>query len=168
MIRDKFEKLDYGFQVFCASLLGLSMSLLMAIIVLRETFGISYDFLVDTCVWLTIWSLLLLSGPLYKEGGHIAIGMVLERLHGKVRLGFDFFNAFCTLLYVAVAAYGGALLIHILYSQDRVYARYIAIPMWMVQICVPIGLFIFTIYVIADLYRIIQRMRGSATNLNSS
>lgn len=160
MTKGMVNKLDRGFQLFCAFLLALSVSLLMAIIVLRELFGISYDFLVDTTVWLTIWSMLLLSGPLFGEGGHIAIKALLERIPGKFRLAVEFFNTLCTLIFVAVVTYGGVLLIHTLYSQHQVYPRYIAIPMWMVQICVPIALFLFSIYAIAGLYRIVQRMRA--------
>ncbi|MBC8512048.1 MAG: TRAP transporter small permease [Dehalococcoidia bacterium] len=157
---DIVKKLDYGFQLFCAYLLALSVCLLMAIIVLREFFGISYDFLVDTTVWLTIWSMLLLSGPLFGEGGHIAIKALLGRIPGRFRLTVEFFNALCTLVFVTIVTYGGVLLIHTLYSQHQVYPRYIAIPMWMVQICVPIGLLLFAVYAIAELYRIVQRMRA--------
>lgn len=157
---DIVKKLDYGFQLFCAYLLALSVSLLLAIIVLREFFGISYDFLVDTTVWLTIWSMLLLTGPLFGEGGHIAIKALLQRIPGRFRLTVEFFNALCTLVFVTIVTYGGVLLIHTLYSQHQVYPRYIAIPMWMVQICVPIGLLLFAVYAIAELYRIVQRMRA--------
>lgn len=157
---DIVKKLDYGFQLFCAYLLGLSVSLLLAIIVLRAAFGISYDFLVDATVWLTIWSLLLLSGPLFGAGEHIAIGALLERIPGKFRLAVELINTLCTLIFVAIVTYGGVLLIHFLYSQHQVYPRYIAIPMWMVQICVPIALFLFCIYAVAGLYRIVQRIRA--------
>lgn len=157
---DMVNKLDSAFKLFCAYLLGLSVSLLMAVIVLRGIFGISYDFLVDATVWLTLWSLLLLSGPLFGEGGHIAIGALLERIPGKFRLAVEFFNTLCTLIFVAVVTYGGCRLIHFLFINEHVYARYISIPMWMVQICVPIALFLFTIYAVAELYKIIQRMRA--------
>jgi len=159
-VMDIVKKLDYGFQLFCAYLLALSVSLLLAIIVLREFFGISYDFLVDTTVWLTIWSMLLLSGPLFGEGGHIAIKALLQRIPGKFGLTVEFLNALCTLVFVTIVTYGGVLLIHTLYSQHQVYPRYIAIPMWMVQICVPIGLLLLAVYAIAQLYRIVQRMRA--------
>jgi len=132
----------------------------MAIIVLRQTFGISYDFLTDGVVWLTIWATLLVSGPLFGEGGHIAVKALLERIPGKFRPAVEFFNTLGTLIFVAVVTYGGCRLIHFLFINEHVYARYISIPMWMVQICVPIGLFIFTIYAVAELYKIIQRMRA--------
>jgi TRAP-type C4-dicarboxylate transport system permease small subunit len=160
MRQDIVKKLNDGYQLFCSCLLGLSVSLLIAVIILRETVGISYDFVIDIIVWLTVWATFLLSGPLYGEGGHVAIKFVLEKLSGKSRSAVEFFNALCTLTYVGITTIGGILLIHTLYSQHQVYPRYIAIPMWAVQICVPIGLGVFSIYALAELYKIAQRMRA--------
>lgn len=102
------KKLEYGFKLFCACLFGLSVSLLMAVIVLREAGGISYDFVTDTVIWLTIWATLLLGGPLYGEKGHIAIKMVLEKLPGKSRSAVEIFNVLCTLAFVAILTSAGS------------------------------------------------------------
>jgi TRAP-type C4-dicarboxylate transport system permease small subunit len=160
MRKDIAKRLIDGYKLFCAFILGLSAALLIAVIILRETVGISYDFMIDIIVWLTVWATFLLSGPLYGERGHVAIKFVLEKLSGKPRLGLEFFNALCALTYVGVTTVGGVLLMHTLYSQHQVYPRYIAIPMWIVQMCVPIGLCIFTIFALVELYRIVQRMRA--------
>lgn len=153
-------KLNNGYRLFCGCILGLSVALLIAIIILRETVGISYDFLTDATVWLSVWAALLFSGPLYGQRGHVSINFVLEKLSGRTRLGVELFNNLCTLTYVVTTTIGGVLLVRTLFSQHQVYPRYIAIPMWTVQISVPIGLGLFSIYALVEFYRIIQRMRA--------
>jgi TRAP-type C4-dicarboxylate transport system permease small subunit len=159
LMKDIVKKLNEGYKLFCAYLLGLSAALLMAVILLREVAGISYDFLTDIVIWLLVWSVLLMAGPLYAEKGHVAVDLVLERVHGRLRQTIELFNAVCTLIFVAATAYAGVLMIQILYSQGAVFPRYISIPMWIVQISVPIGFTLFTLYAAADVYQTIRRLR---------
>jgi C4-dicarboxylate transporter, DctQ subunit len=149
----KLESLLLGCSILFFSL---SVCLLMAVIIFREFFGISYDFLIDFVVWLTIWSLLLLSGPLYGEGGHVSIGFVLEKLSGKIRVGIEIFNALCTLCYVFVLTIGGVMMVKTFYIQGQMYPRYISIPIWIVQLCIPISFGVFTLYALDKLIKIIS------------
>jgi len=157
------RKLEKGLTYFCLFLLGVSVSLLVAIIFLRAVFGIGYDFLTDAVVWLTVWSTMLYIGPLYGEGGHVSIKFILEKLTGKVKVSVEVFNALITLFYVGTVTLGGCIAIHTFYSHNQTYARYVAIPMWIVQICIPIGFGLLLLYVIAELWGIIRGRQASNT-----
>lgn len=156
------EKLEKGLFYFCITLLAVSVSLLVVVIFLRAAFGIGYDFLADTVVWLTIWATMLYIGPLYGQREHVAITFVLEKLRGKTKAGFETLNALATLFYVGTVTVGGCISIYQLYTQHQVYARYIAIPMWIVQLCVPLGFGLMAVYAIAELLRIFQGREPSS------
>lgn len=164
-MKNVYKKVEKGLRYFCCALLGLSASMLVIIIFLRAVFGIGYDFLTDITVWLVIWSTMLYSGPHYGERGHVSIDFVIERLKDKWKAGVEFFNAFITLIYVGTVTIGGCIAIQAHISQHQVYARYVAIPMWIVQICIPIGFGLFTLYAIAELWGI---ARGAKTEENKN
>lgn len=161
-MKNVFKKVEKALRYFCCALLGLSASLLVIIIFMRAVFGIGYDFLTDMTVWLVIWSTMLYSGPHYGEGGHVAISFVLEKLKGKWKTGVEFFNALLTLIYVGAVTVGGCIAVQIYFSQHQTYARYVAIPMWIVQFCIPIGFGLLTLYALAELWGIARGTKAAA------
>lgn len=157
---DTFKKAEGGFQLACAYVLGLSACLMIAGIILREAFGISFDFISDFTVWLAVWAMFLIFGPLLGEHAHIAIGFLIEKVQGKTRLAIEFFNALCTLIYAVAMAYGAVVSLHFLFTRGVVYPRYIPVPMWIVQLCVPIGFLIFTAYAVGEIYKVFKKAGG--------
>ncbi len=150
------NKIENIIRSSCVLLFAFSVCLLMAVIILREIFGISYDFLIDFVVWLMAWSVLLRIGLLYAEGGHIAIGLVLKKLPKSISRIVKIFNSLCTLAYVSVVTIGGVIAVQELFSSKQVYPRYISIPMWIVQIIVPIGFGLFCIYALVELWKTVK------------
>jgi len=157
---DTFRKVEQGFQLACAYVLGLSACLMVAGIILREAFGISFDFVSDFTVWLTVWAMFLIFGPLLGERAHIAIGFLIEKAQGKTRLTIELFNALCILIYAAAMSYGAVVLLHFLFTSNVVYPRYVPVPMWIVQLCVPLGFLIFTAYAVGEIYKVIRGRGG--------
>lgn len=139
------------YQKFCGILLSLAVFVCAAEVVSRTLFGISYDFLYTGSIWLVIWSVLLLSGPVLKEGGHINIGFVVDKLKGRLRLSVEVFNSLCILIWGALIAWGGIKLVQLYHTRNMTFALYFPIPMWMVYLCVPLGMVIFTIYAVRQL-----------------
>lgn len=154
------KKVERYYVHFCECVFAASVLLLLLTIMARAGFGLSYDFIVDGIVWLVIWATFLRSGPLFGEGGHLSVKAISERLHGKIALANQFFNALSTLIVVGLGSYAGFRLLQGFISRQEVYARYIPIPAWMVQGGVAIGLFLFSIYAVIELYKITQKMRG--------
>jgi len=141
------------YERFCGILLFLAVSCSIFEIIARVAFHICFDFIIDFSVWLTVWSLLLITGLLLPERGHVSIDFLRDKLKGKPRLFVELFNALFTLTYGAAITLGGILFIQRLYTLNAVFPRYFAIPMWIVELCVPIGMLIFTGYAAYEFYK---------------
>lgn len=145
------------YEYFCGFLLFLAVLISIVEIVTRTVFGIAYDLFFDLPVWLTVWALLLIAGPLLPEGGHVSIDFLRVKFKNMPRLAIEIFNAVCTLAYGALFTVGAVLFLHRLYLQKAVFPRYFAVPMWIVELCVPIALLIFTAYAIIGFIKVIKK-----------
>lgn len=141
------------FEIFCASLVLIAVLISVSEIVLRVGFNTSYDFIIQASVWLTIWGLLLISGPVLVEEGHVSIDFVRNSLRGRPQWLLDLFNLGTTLIYALAVTFGGALLVIELIQRGTVFPMYFPIPMWIVQIIVPISMSIFSYFAIIRFYR---------------
>ena len=152
----KLAGIKSGYELFCGLLLLLAVTISILEIVARVFFRTSFDFVIDLSVWLTIWSLLFMAGPLLAENGHVSIDFIRERLDGKLRLAVEVFIALSSLSFGGLIAWGGILFVKRLYTSGGVFPRYFPIPMWIVEICVPIGMLIFTGFALVCLVRVLR------------
>jgi TRAP-type C4-dicarboxylate transport system permease small subunit len=139
------SKATKAYEIFCGVLLLVAVSFSILEIIGRLFFSVSYDFLIDLPVWLTAWATLLMTGPLLYIGGHVSIEIVKEKLKGKPRLAVSIFNNLFALIYGAIISIGGVQLVFHHFSEYSVFPRYIPIPRWWVELCVPLAMIIFTI-----------------------
>jgi TRAP-type C4-dicarboxylate transport system permease small subunit len=152
-----------SYEKFCGLVLFLATTICALEIVVRVGFHTTYDFVLDFSVWLTVWAMLLVTGPLLLEPqGHVSIEFILEKLRGRSRIMLEAFNLLCTLAYGAAVTVGGLLLIRSLYLKKLVFPRYFPIPMWIVELCVPIGMGIFTVIAVVQFFRTLSRRGGLA------
>jgi len=154
--RTKAEK----FELFCGLLLFFAVLVSMSEIVIRVGFNTSYDFIIQASVWFTVWAMLLIGGPVLAEGGHVSIDFIRNSLSGKPQWLLDLFNTGTTLMYAVAVTYGGVMLVIQLIRRGTVFPMYFPIPMWMIQIIVPISMFIFTCYSVVGFYRTLRRFKG--------
>lgn len=144
------------FEQFCGYLIFLAVSITMAEIITRVFFNISIDLLFEFPVWLTIWASLLISGLLLKDNGHVSIDFLRNKLTGKTRwlleIGLALFNIF----YGAVIMWGGYLFVGQLYARKAMFPRIIAVPKWIVELAVPVGMMIFTGYAVLELVKVLR------------
>ncbi len=143
----------------CGSLLAGAVIVNLLEVGLRLVFHVSYDFLIDFSIWLTIWAVLLISGPVLADGEHVSVDFLRNYLKGLPRLVIDTFNVFMTAIYAVAVCISGILLVHQLFIQGAVYPRYIPIPKWLVQLSVPIGMGIFSIFAIYEFYQVLRKKR---------
>jgi TRAP-type C4-dicarboxylate transport system permease small subunit len=144
------------FEAFCGLLLFLAVTISMAEIVSRVVFKTSIDLLFDFSVWITVWAFLLIAGPLLPEGGHISIDFIRIKFSGRFRRLLEVCLALITLAYGALITWGGVQFLYQLYIRKSIFPRFVPIPKWIVQLCVPIGMLIFTIYAVICLVRAIR------------
>jgi len=159
MIKETGRRVDAILRLVGSTLIGTSVLLLFLIAIAREVLGVSQDYLSDFTVWMVVWSFLLLLGPTYRAGEHVSIGVIFERLTGKARLVVTFFNTLCTLLFGLIVAVGGVYLVHSLIASDQTYARIIRVPMWIAQVCVPIGGISLAVYAGLEMWQLVKSFR---------
>lgn len=145
------------FELLCGLLLLAAVAISLLEIIGRIAWGLSYDFFIDLSVWLTVWAALLIAGPVLGEGGHISIDFLRTKLRGRSRAAIELFNALFTLAYGLVITWGGVLLVKRLYLSGSVFPRYLPIPKWIVELCVPIGMGIFSWYALRAVVLAIRR-----------
>ena len=145
------------YEAFCGILLLLAVAISLGEIVGRVVFSTTYDFIIDLSVWITIWAMLLMGGPLLAENGHVSIDFFRSRLQGKSRMSLEIFNALTTLIYGVTVTIGGILIVKQLYLRSAVFPRYFAIPKWIVELCIPLGMGIFTLFGIVEFIRILRQ-----------
>ena len=150
-------KIKKAFELFCGLLLFIAITISMAEIVTRVFFKMSYDLFFDFAVWVTVWALLLITGLLLPEGGHISIDFIRNKLTGKVRWLLEVTLAFITLAYGVFITWGSILFLQQLYARQSIFPRYIPIPKWIVELCVPLSMAIFTIFAFAGLVKVIRQ-----------
>lgn len=125
-------------------------------IVLRFFFSYSWDLLYDIPVWCTVWATLLISGPILLSGEHVSIDALTTLIKGPFKKVISLFNAVIVLFFGIIFTYGGYLFVMQLYNFNTAYTRSISIPSWIIEACVPLGLFIFTLCAAIDLIRKIK------------
>jgi len=150
-------KIKKIFELFCGLLLFLAVTISMAEIVSRVIFKISYDLFFDFAVWGTVWALLLITGLLLPESGHISIDFLRNKFTGKIRWLLEVSLAFITLAYGVFITWGSILFLQQLYLRQSIFPRYIPIPKWIVELCVPIGMAIFTIFAFVELVKAVRQ-----------
>jgi TRAP-type C4-dicarboxylate transport system permease small subunit len=138
-------------------LLFLAITISMAEIVSRVFFKMSYDLFFDFAVWVTVWALLLITGLLLPEGGHISIDFLRNKFRGRLRWLLEVSLALITLAYGAFITWGSILFLQQLYMRQSIFPRYIPIPKWIVELCVPLSMAIFTIFAFAGLVKAIRQ-----------
>jgi TRAP-type C4-dicarboxylate transport system permease small subunit len=145
------------FENFCGLLLFFAVTISFAEIVARVAFKTSIDLFFDFSVWITVWACLLIGGLLVSGGGHISIDFMRKQLHGRVRQVLEVILGLITLAYVTLITVGSIIFIQQLYQRQSIFPRYFPIHKWIVELCVPIGMFVFTVYAFVEIVKSIKK-----------
>ncbi|MEW5723222.1 MAG: TRAP transporter small permease, partial [Thermodesulfobacteriota bacterium] len=135
-----YEKFKRYYQDFCGLLLFLAVTLSMAEIVCRVLFGISYDLFFSFTVWITLFALLLITGLMLPEGGHVSIDFIRLKLRGQARRVLEAILALLTLAFSSLITYSAVLFLQQLHRRGSAFPLQIYVPMWLVELCVPLGM----------------------------
>ncbi len=145
------------YEGFCGLLLFVAVSISFAEIITRVVFKTSIDLFFDFSVWITAWAFMLIAGPILPEGVHISIDFLRNKFSGGPRRMLEICLALITLIYGALITWAGILFVQQLYQRQSVFPRYFAIPKWIVELCVPIGMLIFTVYAVMGAVKAIRK-----------
>lgn len=154
--RQTLKRIGRGFEVFCGYLLLLAVAVSLVEIVARVVFKTSFDLFFSFTVWISVWSLLLITGLLLPPREHLSIDFLRNQVRGSPRWLLEVVLASITLGYGIFITWGSLRFIAQLYQRKSVFPTYIAIPKWQVELCVPIGMALFTLFAARELVRAIR------------
>lgn len=145
------------YEGLCGILLFTAVTISFAEIIARVVFRTSIDLFFDFSVWITAWAFMLIAGPILPEGVHISIDFIRNKFSGRPRWILETCLALITLAYSVLFTWAGILFVQQLYQRKSIFPRYFAIPKWIVELCVPIGMLIFTVYAIIGVIESIRK-----------
>ncbi len=146
-----------AFEVFCGLLLLIAVLINAVEIPLRIFMGFSFDLLFDLPIWITIWAALLISGLLLPDDEHISIDFVRNKFNGFPRKILEIILSLITLGFGLFVTYGSIQYVQTLFTREMVFPRIILIPQWIVQLCVPLGMGIFSFFALKNLINNIRK-----------
>ena len=146
--------------VFFSYVLFAAITINFLEIVMRVLFNSSIDLMFDLPAWLTTWSMMLIAGMIHLDSEHLCIEAIRSKLTGTPAKLLDFVNNILTTIFAAVVTYSGIMFVKQLYTFNTAFTRIITVPKWMVEICIPIGMGVFTICAII---KTIQDLRKKYT-----
>ena len=124
---------------------------------MRVFFNISYDIIIDLSVWITVWAAVLIAGPILMNDEHISIDILRFKFKGKARLSIELVNSIACLTFGLVLLFGGIKFVYQLYERKAVFPRYIPVPMWLVEICIPLGMFLFCYFSVYSAIKVLKK-----------
>jgi len=154
---NNFVRIKKIFENCCGYLLLIAVFISLTEIVARLLFNVSFDLFFSFTVWVSVWSMLLITGLLLPEGGHLSVDFLKQQFSGKARWLLEVLIALITLGYGVLITWGSILFINQLYTRKSVFPTYIAIPKWMVELCVPMGMFIFSSFALIGLIKAVRK-----------
>jgi TRAP-type C4-dicarboxylate transport system permease small subunit len=156
-IEKLFDKLQ-NIGAYLSSLLFLALtSLIVTEIILRSFFDKSTLIADEYSGYIYLASIFLALGYTFKEDGHIRINLLTSRLSKKAQRVVDIVAGFIALALAIFMLYRSILLTYDSYSFEMVSETVSETPIYLTQIVMPIGLFLFVLSIISF---ISKRIRG--------
>ena len=160
-VSPRLRKIIHVWITFWACVFFLGVSINFIEIVTRVFFSASIDLMYDLPVWCTIWSTLMVTGPILIDNEHVSIDAITTHLRGTAKKVILILNALITLAFGIIITISGYIAVTQLYQFGTTYPRSIPIFTWCVEICVPISMFIFSCFAFYDLCKKSQLKRTS-------
>ena len=123
-------------------------------VVARFIFNHAYFWMNQLLVWAMIWGVFLMAGLLLKEGGHVSVDIVTNKLRGVSRRALLTINWLATLLFCGLVTWSAVVYIDYLIGHHTTRLLHTHIPFWPVNLCTLIGFGAATLYCIGMLVRV--------------
>ncbi len=144
--KSKLSKMKEYYIKFWGLVFFVGVSINFIEIICRTVFNFSWDLMYDLPVWITIWSVMMLAGPILPDGDHVSVDMLRDVFYGPVRKFFELINMLACIVFGLIISYGGITVVSQYYDFQMNIIRIISVPRWMVEICIPIGMVMFTLF----------------------
>ncbi|MCP4283136.1 MAG: TRAP transporter small permease [Gammaproteobacteria bacterium] len=94
-----------------------------------------------------------------RSGGHIRVNMLITHFHGRVRMIIEAVVLILALVLVSYTAWSTSYLAYESYLFEEVSQGYIAVPLWIPQVPMGVGLIILTIALLDELVLLLRGKR---------
>jgi TRAP-type C4-dicarboxylate transport system permease small subunit len=154
----KFNDKLQNFGAYLSSFLFIALTVLIITeIIARSFFNVSTMIADEYSGYFYLASIFLGLGYTFKEDGHIRINILTARLPKKVNRYVDIFAGSITLTLILFILYFSVKMVIESYKYDMVSETVSETPIYLTQLALPVGLFIFSLAVLAF---IIKKIKG--------
>ncbi|NPA73909.1 MAG: TRAP transporter small permease [Epsilonproteobacteria bacterium] len=142
------------FGAYLSSLLFIALTLLILTeIVARSFFNVSTMIADEYSGYFYLAAIFIGLGYTFKEDGHIRINVLTSRLSKKANRYIDIFAGSITLVLILFILYNSILMVKESYEYDMVSETVSETPIYLTQLAMPIGLFLFALAVLSFILR---------------
>ena len=133
-----------------STVLGASSLLIMCALILANIVGgyvFNYPILIthEVVGYCLVGAIFLGAGYTFRMQGHILIDLFSKRITGKAGKVLRLTNALIAFFTVVVVTYYNAKMVYVSYSLNAIPIGFLRIPLYLIQIVIPLGLAILAI-----------------------
>jgi len=141
-------------------LIFVMMGVLLYAVIVRQAFGTSYIWIVETCQMLLAAYYLLGGGYSLQLGAHVRMDLLYSRWSPRTQAKVDAFTSFFLVFYLVVLLIGGisSTQYAIEYGQKN-YSSWAPV-LWPIKVVMCVGIFLMLLQVIAEFFKDVARARG--------
>ena len=142
--------------------LVLMIAMIFINIISRYLFKVTFGVAEEWTVWLMIWSVFAFIGVDIKENAHLAVDLVPKMFKGKKRTTLELFISVVMLIFGVLflcACWSDVLMTKMIHVRS---ITSIPVPVWIIKLCLPLGMIFFIFNSIERLLANIQDLKGGA------
>ena len=122
----------------------------------QETFGVTEEW----SVWLMIWSVFVYIGLDIKEKAHISVDLIPNKLKGNKKLVLEIFTSLVMIIFGVLFLYACWADVLMAKMTRLSTITSIPVPLWIVKLCMPLGMLLFIFHSIEKMMKDIQARHG--------
>jgi len=122
----------------------------------QETFGVTEEW----PVWLMIWSVFVFIGIDIKENAHISVDLIPNKLKGNKKLVLEIFISLIMIIFGILFLYACWADVMMAKKIHLSTITSIPVPVWIVKLCMPLGMLFFIFHSIEKMMMEIQKLQG--------
>lgn len=154
------KQIECPLQIISNCFLLIITGLVFVEVISRYVFGTSHAFTEEFSKTLMVWFVYLIVGVVMQKHGHVAVDLLPTRIKGvKGKSILNIIICSLVLLFCIVVFIAGVQTVAILKASGGVPPTEFGIPLWIVALCLPIGLIFLIFYTTTDLISSIYRLR---------
>lgn len=144
-------------EFLCIACILAIAAIVMYEVVARFAFDAPTVWVQECAVYLLIALAFLGLAPAQQQGEHIRIDVLLRKLPPRVRFALEVFTCLAIALFAGVATWGGSQMVQQSLRFGRRSLTLLAVPVWIPQLLLPIGMGLLAIGALWTAWRLWRR-----------